>query len=71
MTNCKFCYKPVLNGQDLDPEGNHIVCSVEFDNRIKNGLCAACGKNERNRPSAACIDCKANESGFNGYEGPQ
>ena len=71
MTDCKHCYKPVLDGQDTNSEGNHAVCGAEFDNRIRNGLCAACGKNKRDKPSAACMNCKANESGFSGYEGPK
>ena len=69
MTDCKFCHRPILKGQETNPEGNHAVCGAEFDDRINKGLCAVCGKNKRNKPSAACIDCLANESGFSGYEG--
>ena len=69
MTNCTYCNQPALEGQKLNCVGNHAACSAECDNRMDNGLCVACGKNKRISPSAICMNCKNNESGFSGYPG--
>ena len=68
MTDCELCRKSTLKGQALNESGNHVVCWLEWDRRIKAGICDRCGKNKVIE-GIDCYDCQSNDSDFSGYEG--
>ena len=70
MTNCELCHKQTLKGQALNESGNHIVCWLEWNERVKSGKCDRCGTNMA-ADGLDCSDCYNNDSHYSGYEGPQ
>ena len=68
MTDCVYCCKPVLDGQELDSHRDYRVCSLEWNKRFDSDICVRCGK--ENEPDI-CSNCKINKLDYSGYEGPQ
>lgn len=73
MTDCYYCYRPILDGQELSALGDdHYVCVQEWKRRDDAGLCVKCGKNKRaDHCNGKCTNCTTNYSRYIGYEGPQ
>ena len=68
MTDCNLCYKPMLDGQELE-HAVHKICSDEWYNRFNNNMCIRCGKNKKAEMSQKCPNCAGLED-YQGYEGP-
>ena len=56
MYECFICSKSVVNYASGPGDDCHKVCWDEFEKRLKNNLCAFCGKNPSKQTRRHC-DC--------------
>ena len=66
MTDYTFCYNQILDGQKISTNGDHETCSLEWNERINNGICGRCGK-EESPTGTYCNKCKTNPPNYQGY----
>ena len=70
VPECYLCKKPIEAGSNNT--SNHDVCSDQWDERLKNGMCTVCGKNKIITDEFYCDKGCGNESVQpQGYNGPQ
>ena len=67
-----MCYKPILDGQEIDEPDSHRICYDEHKRRWFAGKYVACGKNDRKKNQQSCSECTGfGSDGWKGYEGPK
>ena len=72
MTDCGHCHRPIFDGQELDVNGEHEICRVEWSRRCDANMCVKCGKDATKSPagwSLYCHECPP-DTPYRGYEGP-
>ena len=69
MTECKYCHKDILEGQDLADPDIHSVCWDERIKRYNTYKCTLCGINETHyMTERPCAECVRNNADYSGYK---
>ena len=69
MSECRYCYEPILDGQDLYDSNTHRGCNDERLRRNSARECWYCRKNSDGR--LCCNGCFLTDNEiYSGYKGP-
>ena len=68
MTDCPFCSQPCSEEQAV-VANEHGNCTDEYNKRVNENKCIACGINEYTNDDV-CETCADENKEFQGYPGP-
>ena len=68
MSDCTFCYKPCLDGQDVIHDGHtHAECNEKRWQRYESGKCMKCGVENHMEYNHNCSGCDNKDAKYKGY----